>query len=73
MVTIYPISRRIIDIIENGDIERSIQIYPSLPSYITAANINNYQKLVFIKKQPDESIVILQGKKRDQVKHHMDS
>jgi hypothetical protein len=61
---IYPISRRVIDTIENGDIERSIQIYPSLPSYITAANINNYQRLVFIKKQPDESIVILQGKKR---------
>jgi hypothetical protein len=61
---IYPISRRIIGTIQHNEFERSIEIYPSMPAYITAANINNYQKLAFIKKEPDESVVILQGKKR---------
>jgi hypothetical protein len=35
-----------------------------MPEIITAANINSYQKIAFIKKQPDESVVILQGVKR---------
>ena len=61
---LYPISRRIIDIVKDGDSVKSIQVYPDMLPYITAANINLYEKLVFIKKQPDESIVILQGKKR---------
>jgi hypothetical protein len=59
---IYPISRRVVDIIDDGT-QKSIQVYPNMPAYITAANINNYQKIVFIKKQPDESVVILQGSK----------
>jgi hypothetical protein len=61
---LYPISRRIIDIVKDGDSVKSIQVYPDMLPYITAANINLYEKLVFIKKQPDESVVILQGKKR---------
>jgi hypothetical protein len=61
---LYPISRRIIGIEDDGIYVKSIKVYPNMPSYITAANINNYEKLVFIKKQPDESIVTLQGKKR---------
>jgi hypothetical protein len=60
---LYPISKRIIDIIDDGT-QKSIQVYPDMLPYITAANINDYQKIVFIKKQPDESVVILQGKKR---------
>lgn len=61
---IYPISRRVIDIEYNDTSVKSIQVYPNMPAYITAANINNYQKIAFIKKQPDESVVILQGVKR---------
>ena len=61
---LYPISRRIIDIEYNDTSVKSIQIYPNMPAYITTANINDYQKIAFIKKQPDESVVILQGVKR---------
>ena len=60
---IYPISRRVIDVIDDGT-QKSIQVYPNMPAYITATNINDYQKIAFIKKQPDESVVILQGAKR---------
>jgi len=60
---VYPISRRVIDIIDDGT-QKSIQVYPNMPPYILAANINDYQKIAFIKKQPDESVVILQGVKR---------
>jgi hypothetical protein len=61
---LYPISRRIIDVVYDGINVKSIQIYPNMPTFITGANINNYKKITFVKKQPDESIVILQGKKR---------
>ena len=60
---LYPITRRVIDTRSNGE-EISIEVYPNMPLYITPTNINNYQKIAFIKKQPDESVVILQGKKR---------
>ena len=61
---LYPISRRVVDIIEIDQFRKSIEIYPNMPAYITTANINSYKKIVFIKKQPDESVVILQGAKR---------
>jgi hypothetical protein len=60
---LYPISRRVIDVTDDGN-QKSIEVYPNMPAYITAANINDYQKIAFIKKQPDESVVILQGVKR---------
>jgi hypothetical protein len=62
---LYPVSRRIIDIVDDGVTQRSIEVYPNMPAYITAANINLYQKAAFIKKQPDESSIILQGRKRE--------
>ena len=61
---LYPISRRVIDVVDDGVSVKSIKVYPDMLPYITAANINLYEKIVFIKKQPDESVVILQGKKR---------
>ena len=60
---LYPITRRVINTRSNGE-EIAIEIYPNMPEYINTDNINNYEKIAFIKKQPDESSVILQGKKR---------
>jgi hypothetical protein len=60
---LYPITRRVINTRSNGE-TISIEIYPNMPPYINTDNINNYEKIAFIKKQPDESSVILQGKKR---------
>jgi hypothetical protein len=61
---IGPISRRIIDVIDDGITQKLFKVYPNMPDLVTAANINDYQKIAFIKKQPDESVVILQGVKR---------
>jgi hypothetical protein len=61
---LYPISRRIIGTVDNGVNVKSIEVYPNMPDYITAANINNYQKIAFVKKQPDETSIILKGVKR---------
>jgi hypothetical protein len=61
---LYPISRRIVNIDINDPNVKSIEVYPNMPDIITTANINDYQKIAFIKKQPDESAVILQGVKR---------
>jgi hypothetical protein len=61
--TLYPITRRVINARNNGE-EIAIEVYPNMPLYITPTNINNYQKIAFVKKQPDETSVILQGKKR---------
>lgn len=61
---LYPLSRRVVDVSYDETNLSSIKVYPNMPPYILPTNINNYQRLVFIKKQPDESIVILQGKKR---------
>jgi hypothetical protein len=60
---LYPITRRVIDVRDNGT-TKSIEVYPNMPLYITTDNINLYQKIAFIKKQPDESSVILKGRKR---------
>ena len=61
---LYPLSRRVVDVSYDGINLSSIKVYPNMPPYILPTNINSYEKLVFIKKQPDESVVILQGKKR---------
>jgi hypothetical protein len=61
---LYPITRRVVNTRSNGE-EIAIEIYPNMPEYINTDNINNYEKIAFVKKQPDESSVILQGKKRN--------
>jgi len=61
---LYPLARRVVDIIDDGVNPSLIKVYPNMPPYILSTNINDYEKLVFIKKQPDESVVILEGKKR---------
>lgn len=58
---IYPIKTRIINVTTGSSI--AIQIYPKLPGYITDTNINLYNKIVFTKRVPDETTMILQGKK----------
>ena len=58
---IYPIKTRIINVTTGSSI--SIQVYPDLPGYLTPSNINSYDKIVFTKRVPDETTMILQGKK----------
>ena len=43
---------------------KNISFVPAMPSYISGSNINNYQKAVFVKRVPDETVAILQGNKR---------
>lgn len=57
-----PILSRITSI-TTGSVTSSFTVYPNLPGYITTANINSYDKLVFTKRVPDETTMILQGKK----------
>jgi hypothetical protein len=57
-----PILRRITSI-TTGSITSSFTVYPELPGYLTSTNINSYDKIVFTKRVPDETTMILQGKK----------
>jgi hypothetical protein len=61
---IYPVKRLITSITTSsfGDIT-SIQVYPNMPDYLSSSNINSYQKIVINKVIPDETTMILQGKK----------
>jgi len=43
---------------------KTISFVPAMPSYVNGSNINNYQKAVFVKRVPDETVAVLQGKKR---------
>jgi hypothetical protein len=38
-------------------------IAPEIPAYITAQKLNNYLKVVFAKRVPDETTLILEGRK----------
>jgi hypothetical protein len=58
---IYPIKTRILNITTGSS--TAIQIYPKLPGYLNSSNINSYEKIVFTKRVPDETTMILQGKK----------
>jgi hypothetical protein len=60
---LYPVSREVVNVEDNGT-QKLIQVYPSMPPYLTAANVNSYKKVAFIKKQKDESVVILKGVKK---------
>jgi hypothetical protein len=57
-----PILSRITSI-TTGSVTSSFTIYPNLPGYITNSNLNSYDKAVFTKRVPDETTMILQGKK----------
>jgi len=60
---IAPIEVQVVGVTNNGT-SKTIQVYPDLPLYLNGSNINNYQKAVFVKRVPDETVAILQGKKR---------
>ena len=57
-----PILRRILSV-TTGSVTSSFTVYPDLPGYINSDNINTYDKIVFTKRVPDETTMILQGKK----------
>ena len=57
-----PILRRITSV-TTGSVTSSFTVYPELPGYINSSNINTYDKIVFTKRIPDETTMILQGKK----------
>jgi hypothetical protein len=57
-----PILSRITSI-TTGSVTSSFTVYPNLPGYITNSNLNSYDKVVFTKRVPDETTMILHGKK----------
>jgi len=60
---IYPMRFRILDVIYSGS-QTSLQVYPNIPANISTGHLNNFYKIVFTKRVPDETIITLQGKKR---------
>jgi hypothetical protein len=60
---ITPIEVQVIGVTIDGT-SKTIQVYPDLPLYLNSNNINNYQKAVFVKRVPDETVAIIQGNKR---------
>jgi hypothetical protein len=60
--TSTPILRRITSVTTGSTIS-SFTVYPDLPGYLNSSNINTYDRIVFTKRVPDETTMILQGKK----------
>ena len=59
-----PILRRITSVTTGSTTSTSsFTVYPELPGYINSSNLNTYDKLIFTKRVPDETTMILQGKK----------
>ena len=61
-LTSTPVVRRITSV-TTGSVTSSFMVYPSMPSYLTTASINSFDKAIFTKRVPDETTMILQGKK----------
>ena len=60
---VYPMRFRILDVIYSGS-QTSLQVYPNIPANISTGSLNDFYKIVFTKRVPDETIITLQGKKR---------
>ena len=61
---IKPLRFSIINIDTGSSGTTRFTVSPDFPSYLTPSNVNLYDKIVFTKQVPDETVVILNGKKR---------
>lgn len=60
-----PLKLRITDVDLDPTYEtKRLTVSPSFPDYITSTSINKFQKIVFLKRVKDETVVIIEGKKR---------
>lgn len=63
--SLQPLKLRITDIDTDPTYATTrFTVYPSLPDYVNTNTINKFQKVVFLKRIPDETAVIIEGKKR---------
>jgi len=59
--SIYPIKRLITTV---SGLPKTLSLYPPLPGFISGSNINKYKEIVFVKRRPDETTIIVKGRKR---------